>query len=250
MLIAGLNKTTLLDYPGCVAATVFVGGCNFRCPFCHNGALVLNPLAQDVHSEEEILVFLKKRKGILKGVCITGGEPTLHADFLDFIFKIKEIGYKVKLDTNGYAPDVLKILVGDKLVDYVAMDLKNCPDKYALTVGMDKGKSGGAFEIERIRRSVSFLKKSSVMYEFRTTVVKEFHTREDLVQIADWIKGCPRYYLQQYQDNENILCRMNKGGGKSGVSSFHGYSKEEMEQMAALLRQTPGMTGEVSLRGV
>lgn len=250
MLIAGLNKTTLLDYPGCVAATVFVGGCNFRCPFCHNGALVLNPLAQDVHSEEEILIFLKKRKGILKGVCITGGEPTLHADFLDFISKIKEIGYKVKLDTNGYAPDVLKMLVGDKLVDYVAMDLKNCPDKYALTVGMDKGKSGGAFEIERIRRSVSFLKKSSVMYEFRTTVVKEFHTREDLVQIADWIKGCPRYYLQQYQDNENILCRMNKGGGKSGVSPFHGYSKEEMEQMAALLRQTPGMTGKVSLRGV
>lgn len=250
MLIAGLNKTTLLDYPGCVAATVFVGGCNFRCPFCHNGTLVLDPLAQGAYAEEEIFAFLEKRKGILKGVCITGGEPTLHADLREFIVRIKEAGYKVKLDTNGYAPDVLAMLMDDKLVDYVAMDLKNCPDKYALTIGMDRGKGERGFEIDKIKRSVSLLKKSSVLYEFRTTVVKEFHTREDLIQIADWIKGCPCYYLQQYQDNENILCLMKEGRGKSGVRPFHGYSKEEMEQMAALLRQVPGMTGEVSLRGV
>jgi pyruvate formate lyase activating enzyme len=250
MNIQGLQKLTLLDYPEKVACTMFTVGCNFRCPFCHNASLVSHVDMEKNIPVEKILAFLKKRLGVLDGICISGGEPLLQPDLEDFIVQVKEMGYFVKLDTNGYAPDVLKILVGDKLVDYVAMDLKNCPDKYALTVGMDKGKSGGAFEIERIRRSVSFLKKSSVMYEFRTTVVKEFHTREDLVQIADWIKGCPRYYLQQYQDNENILCRMNKGGGKSGVSSFHGYSKEEMEQMAALLRQTPGMTGEVSLRGV
>lgn len=250
MLIAGLNKTTLLDYPGCVAAAVFVGGCNFRCPFCHNGGLVLDPLAQGVYLEDEILAFLEKRKGVLKGVCITGGEPTLHADLPEFLFRIKGAGYKVKLDTNGYAPDVLEALMDEKLVDYVAMDIKNSLDKYALTVGIYNGENTGAFEADKIRRSVSLLKKSSIMYEFRTTVIKEFHTREDLLKIADWIKGCPGYYLQQYQDNENILCRVNDSCAKDGVSSFHGYSKEEMEEMAGMVRQVPGMTGEVFLRGV
>ena len=144
MLIAGFNKTTLLDYPGCVAATVFVGGCNFRCPFCHNGGLVLAPLSQKLYSETEILGLLEKRKSILKGVCITGGEPTLHADLPEFILKIKNLGYQVKLDTNGYAPEVLKGLLDDKLLDYVAMDIKNCPDKYAEIVGIDH------FQIERI----------------------------------------------------------------------------------------------------
>ena len=124
MLIAGLNKTTLLDYPGRVAATIFVGGCNFRCPFCHNGGLVLDPLYQGVYSEEEILSFLKKRKSILRGVCITGGEPTLHADLPEFIEKIRALGYQVKLDTNGYAPHVLEQLLGKQMVDYVAMDIR------------------------------------------------------------------------------------------------------------------------------
>lgn len=237
MLIVGINKTTLLDYPGCVAATVFVGGCSFRCPFCHNGGLVNNPLSQESYSEGEILEFLSKRKRILKGVCITGGEPTLHADLPEFILKVKELGYRVKLDTNGYAPNVLKELIDQKLLDYVAMDIKNCPDKYALTAGMRD-----PFDIDRIKQSVNLLKTSSLLYEFRTTVVKEFHTREDLLEIAGWIKGCPHYYLQQYRDDENILDRISHG-------PFHGYNKEEMEGMAASLRQMPGMTGEVALRG-
>lgn len=250
MLIAGLSKTTLLDYPGCVAAAIFVGGCNFRCPFCHNGGLVIDPLSQASYAEKEIFAFLEKRKGVLKGVCITGGEPTLHADLPEFISKIKKIGYKVKLDTNGYAPDVLKMLIDEKAVDYVAMDIKNCPDKYAATVGMASAERKGGFDIEKIRQSVSLLKRSFVLYEFRTTVVREFHTREDLRKIADWIGGCPRYYLQQYQDNENILNRIAGGSGVDGERLFHGYSKEEMEEMAAVLRQVPGMTGEVYVRGV
>lgn len=252
MLIAGMNKTTLLDYPGCVAATVFVGGCNFRCPFCHNGGLVLDPLSQKSYSEEEILEFLRKRKKILKGVCITGGEPTLHADLPEFILKIKELGYRVKLDTNGYAPNVLKELIDWKLLDYVAMDIKNCPDKYALTAGMS-----GSFDIDRIKQSVNILKTSSVLYELRTTVVKEFHTKEDLLKIAGWIQGCPHYYLQQYQNNENILDRIvhNSAGIDNGEESasrgyFHGYDKEEMEHIAEALRKIPGMTEKVALRGI
>lgn len=252
MLIVGMNKTTLLDYPGCVAATVFVGGCNFRCPFCHNGGLVLDPLSQKSYSEEEILEFLKKRKKILKGICITGGEPTLHADLPEFILKIKELGYRVKLDTNGYAPNVLKELIDGKLLDYVAMDIKNCPEKYALTAGMS-----GSLDIDRIKQSVNILKTSSVLYEFRTTVVKEFHIKEDLLKIADWIQGCPHYYLQQYQNNENVLdwiahnpTGIDSGEESSSYGYFHGYDKEEMEQMVDALRQIPGMTREVALRGI
>lgn len=237
MLIAGLNKTTLLDYPGRVAATVFVGGCNFRCPFCHNGGLVLEPLSQEAYSEEEILSFLKKRKNVLGGVCITGGEPTLHADLLDFIDKVRALGYQVKLDTNGYAPHVLEQLLEKQMVDYVAMDIKNSPEKYAMTVGMCDGNS--EFCMDKVEQSVELLKKSGIDYEFRTTVVKELHTGEDLVKIAEWIKGCPRYFLQQYQDNENVIKR-----------GFHGYSKDEMERIAENVRKVPGMTGEVALRGV
>lgn len=257
MLIAGMNKTTLLDYPGCVAATVFVGGCNFRCPFCHNGGLVLDPLNWKSYSEEEILEFLKKRKKVLKGICITGGEPTLHGDLPEFILKVKALGYRVKLDTNGYAPNVLKKLIEEELLDYVAMDIKNCPDKYALTAGM-----GDFFDIDKVKQSVNLLKASGLSYEFRTTVVKEFHTKEDLLKIADWIKGCPYYYLQQYQDNENILERMvcrhsehghteSDGGKEASVRGyFHGYTREEMEHMADVLCRVPGMNGEVALRGV
>ena len=181
MLILGLNKTTLLDYPGRVAATVFTGGCNFRCPFCHNGGLVLEPSAGDVFSEEEILAFLMKRKKILKGVCITGGEPTMQADLPEFIRKLKEIGYQVKLDTNGYAPQVLERLLDEKLLDYVAMDIKNCREKYVMTVGMS-GKED-SFQINRIEQSVELLKHSGIDYEFRTTVVKELHDKQDIFKI-------------------------------------------------------------------
>lgn len=255
MLIAGLNKTTLLDYPGCVAATIFVGGCNFRCPFCHNGGLVLEPLSQQLYSEEEILSFLQKRKNVLKGVCITGGEPTLQADLPEFLLKVKEMGYRVKLDTNGFKPDVLEELLGKKLLDYVAMDIKNCPEKYAVTAGLSTGEGW-----KQIHNSIKILKAASIPYEFRTTVVKELHTKEDLIKIGEWIKGCSLYYLQQYQDNENILCRIEQRDEEAQVLEetelktvfefFHGYAKEEMEQMAEAVRKVPGMTGEVILRGI
>lgn len=248
MLIIGFNKTTLLDYPGRVAAAVFTGGCNFKCPFCHNGELVLNPFLQEAYSETEIMDFLKKRKNILKGVCITGGEPTLQADLSEFILKIRNLGYQVKLDTNGYMPDVLKRLLEEGLLDYVAMDIKNSRDKYAQTVGIyDKQNSPNAFHIDRIEESIDILRKASVPYEFRTTVVKELHKEEDLVEIGEWIKGCPHYFLQQYQDSENTICSlMNKGAD----TFFHGYSREEMERIKEILQKLPGMTGEVSLRGV
>lgn len=252
MLIAGFNKTTLLDYPGRVAATVFVGGCNFRCPFCHNGGLVLEPLSGEVYSEAEILEFLKKRKNVLKGVCITGGEPTLQADLPEFLSKLKAIGYQVKLDTNGYMPEVLERLLDANLLDYVAMDIKNCRDKYALTAGIHSTN----FSIDRIERSVSVLKASSIPYEFRTTVVRELHTLEDMRKIAQWLSGCPRYFLQQYQDSENVIYSLIHEPAKVcgektvEVAYFHGYNREEMEQIAGELRKVPGMTGEVSLRGV
>lgn len=262
MLIAGMNKTTLLDYPGRVAATVFVGGCNFRCPFCHNAGLVLEPLSGQVHADEEIFSFLKKRKGIIKGVCITGGEPTLHADLPEFAAKIKKLGLLVKLDTNGYEPRMLERLLKEKLLDYVAMDIKNCPAKYAVTAGMGEGiedgpKQGlGNFHMERIERSVELLKESGIDYEFRTTVVKELHRTEDLLEIAAWIKGCPHYYLQQFKDSENMICFAAHGmknplekENMSGSGCFHGYEKDEMERMAEGIRAVPGMTGEVLVRG-
>ena len=237
MLILGLNKTTLLDYPGRVAATVFTGGCNFRCPFCHNGGLVLEPSAGDAFSEEEILAFLMKRKKILKGVCITGREPTLQADLPEFIRKLKEIGYQVKLDTNGYAPQVLERLLDEKLLDYVAMDIKNCREKYVMTVGMS-GKED-CFQINRIEQSVELLKHSGIDYEFRTTVVKELHDKQDILRIAEWIKDCPRYFLQQFKENENIICE-----------GYHGYDKSGMEELLAAAQRVSGMQDKVFLRGV
>ncbi len=255
MLIIGLNKTTLLDYPGCVAATIFTGGCNFRCPFCHNGGLVLEPLSQQIYSEEEVLIFLEKRKKLLKGICITGGEPTLQADLPKFLSKVKKMGYRVKLDTNGSKPEVLENLLAEKLLDYVAVDIKNCPEKYAMTAGLRTGEVW-----KQIQDSIKILSNSSILYEFRTTVVKELHTKEDLMKIGEWIKGCPFYYLQQYQDTENVLGRIMHQGeearvleGTESISNFeilHGYEKEEMEGMADAVRKVPGMMGKVILRGI
>lgn len=241
MLIAGLNKTTLLDYPGRVAATVFTGGCNFRCPFCHNGDLVLRPSVQNAYSEEEVLSFLRKRKNVLKGICITGGEPTLQADLADFISKIKEIGYEIKLDTNGFRPDVLKMLLKDKLIDYVAMDIKNCKGKYALTTGCAE------LSVEKIEESVALLMTAGIPYEFRTTVVKELHTPEDMLQIGEWIAGCPKYFLQQYVENEKEIKKLQT---MQEYKEFHSYTREELEEIVGQLRRLPGMNGEISLRGV
>ena len=171
MQIHGFNKTTLLDYPGLVAATIFTGACNFRCPYCHNAELVLNPSSQPIIPEEEILAHLKKRRGITQGVCITGGEPTLQKDLKDFIKKLKELELKVKLDSNGYKPEVLKDLVKEGLLDYVAMDVKAPLDEYDIIAGVKLDSS-------KLKESIDFLIEGHVPYEFRTTVVKDFHTRE------------------------------------------------------------------------
>ena len=233
MLILGLNKTTLLDYPGCVAATIFTGGCNFRCPFCHNRGLVVNPPTGQAVSEEEIFTFLQKRKNVLKGVCITGGEPTLQGDLPEFIVKVRKMGYRVKLDTNGYKPEILKGLMEEGLLDYVAMDIKNCPDKYEMTIGI-----GESFDFHKVEESVDLLLSGKVEYEFRTTVVRELHLPEDIAGIGQWIKGCRAYYLQKFQDNGNNIC-----------SGYHEWDREAMDEMRVRVSCLPGMEGNVYLRG-
>lgn len=209
MRIDGLQKMTLLDFPGKVACTVFTGGCNFRCPFCHNALLVTELSENPDYSVDEILVFLKKRSGLLDGVAITGGEPLINPDIGDFIRSIRRLGYSVKLDTNGSYPDRLKSLVAEGLIDYVAMDIKNCREKYAETVGLK------SLELSRIEESVDFLKSGAVDYEFRTTVVKEFHTVEDIRSAAEWIKGAKRYFLQNFVNSGNLIDSSMSGVDKS-----------------------------------
>lgn len=220
MNIHGLQKVTLLDYPGKVACTVFTGGCNFRCPFCHNKSLVTEIPQNSSISEEYFFSFLEKRKGVLDGVCITGGEPLLQTDLEQFIKTIKEKGYLVKLDTNGSLAASLKNLVSKGLVDYVAMDIKNSPERYAETVGMD------ICPMKDIEESVEFLLGGYIPYEFRTTVVQEFHEKDDFIKIAKWIKNPERYFLQGFVDSGDVL--------REGL---RGYSAEEMEEFAEILRR-------------
>ena len=193
MLIAGLQKLTLLDYPGTVACTVFTGGCNFRCPFCHNAPLVLPELMGQDTDEEQVLAFLKKRQGVLDGVAITGGEPLLHKDIGAFLEKVRALGFKIKLDTNGSFPDRLQEIISAGLVDRVAMDIKNAPELYAKTVGLP------ALDLAPIERSKELLLRGDVDYEFRTTVVKGLHTEESITGAAKWLAGAKEYYLQQFQ---------------------------------------------------
>lgn len=199
MNIHGFNKSTLLDYPKHLAATIFLGGCNMRCPFCHNGSLVLRPHTQPVIPEEEVIAYLKKRKNILEGVCITGGEPTLYADLPSFIIKIKELGFKVKLDTNGTNPAMIIKLLDEGLLDYIAMDIKNSKEKYSLTAGVKD------LPLDNINESISLLLSGRVDYEFRTTVVKELHTKQDMISIGNWIKGAKAYYLQSYTESGDVI---------------------------------------------
>lgn len=211
MQIHGFNKLTLLDYPGKVGCTVFLGRCNFRCPFCHNAGLVLAPDDEPVIAEEDVLAVLEKRRGILEGVCVTGGEPTVSENLADFLEKVKRLGYPVKLDTNGYQPKILKRLARDGLIDYVAMDIKNSPHKYALTAGIEH------FDMSRIQESVSYLMEGSLEYEFRTTVTRELHQKSDFTVIGEWLKGCSRYYLQTYRESEHVIKPV-----------FTAYSEEEL----------------------
>ena len=218
MLISGLQKLTLLDYPGKVACTVFTGGCNLRCPFCHNAPLVLpERIEGDPNGEETVLSFLRKRQGILDGVAITGGEPLLHRDMAPFLEKIRALGYRIKLDTNGSFPDRLKELVEAGLVDRVAMDIKNAPTLYAKTTGIP------GLDLNPIQRSKDYLLEGRVEYEFRTTVVKGLHTKESLVEAAKWIEGAKEYYLQQFKDSGDIL----------NIEGLGAFSDAEMHALKA-----------------
>ena len=230
MKICGLQKTTLLDFPGRVACTIFTGGCNFRCPFCHNSELLGSEAYED-YTEEEIFEFLNKRKGILEGVCITGGEPALQPDLEDFIRRVRSLGLAVKLDTNGYKPDLLKDLCEKGLLDYVAMDIKASRDHYEEVAGAP------GLIMEYIDESITFLLTGSVPYEFRTTVVRGLHTADDFSKIGPWIKGCPRYYLQCFTESGQVLV--------PGV--YSDFTKDEMLAFADLVRP---YVGQVALRGI
>ena len=231
MLISGLQKLTLLDYPGRVACTVFTVGCNFRCPFCHNAPLVLpEQLAHDT-DEEQVLAFLKKRVGVLDGVAITGGEPLLHKDIGAFLAKVKALGYQIKLDTNGSFPELLMELVKDGLVDRVAMDIKNAPELYAKTVGLP------SLDLAPIERSKELLLRGDVDYEFRTTVVKGLHTRESIIGAAKWIAGAKEYYLQQFKDSGNVIA----------IGGLSEYNEQEMHALAQAAAQ---VVPTVQVRGV
>ena len=227
MNIQGILKTTLLDYPGKVACTIFCGGCNFRCPYCHNSSLI--PITAAKYTEEEILVFLEKRKGVLDGVCISGGECLLQEDLVEFIRKIKSMGYLVKIDTNGYCWTKLKYLIDEHLIDYVAMDLKNSLSKYTITTGRQGN-------LEPIQRAVELLLENKIPYEFRTTVVKNYHTTEDFEEIGKWIQGASAYYIQNYRENEEVL-----------VKGLEGFSKEELEEFANIMRK---YVAHVEIRGI
>lgn len=192
MQLYGLQKITLLDYPGKVACTIFLSGCDMRCPFCHNSALVTGPFP-DAISDDEFLDFLGGRKGLLDGVCITGGEPLLHPDLPELIARIKSLGFAVKLDTNGTSPDRLRALIENKLIDYVAMDIKNTPARYSETIGVSQ------FDMTPVRRSVALLLEEQIPYEFRTTVVSPLHDESVFPEIGAWIKGARRYFLQQFR---------------------------------------------------
>ena len=197
MHIGGFQKMTMLDYPGKVACTVFTHACNLRCPFCHNAPLVVGEYTPV--SEEEILTYLKKRKGILDGVCITGGEPLLQKDIRSFIERVRALGLSVKLDTNGTFPEKLRELIDAGLVDYVAMDVKNSPARYAETTGLS------TLDLAPIEESIRILKENRVPYEFRTTVVRELHSEADMQAIGAWLAGAERYFLQQFTDSGALL---------------------------------------------
>ena len=218
MNVQGYQKLTLLDFPGKTACTVFTGGCNLRCPFCHNAGLVRTPLAQD-NATAEVMEYLQKRRGILDGVCVTGGEPLLQPDLADFLRDVRNLGYAVKLDTNGSLPDKLADILAQGLVDYVAMDIKSSPQGYALATGAD-------IDPAVFARSVQVLRESGIPHEFRTTAVGGIHTPEDFVEIGRWLGDVPAYFIQRFVDSGQLL-----GEG------FHPFSIEEMEHLLTTVRE-------------
>ena len=230
MRISGLQKLSMVDYPGKLAATVFTGGCNLRCPFCHNAPLVLRVSETPELPSEEVLAFLRSRKGLLDGVVLSGGEPLLQTGAADFLREVKSLGFAVKLDTNGCYPEVLAAILEEGIVDYVAMDIKNRPEKYAEAVGIP------GFDAAPVLESAQLLRSSGVDYEFRTTVVREFHTLEDIRAIGEWLKGSKRWYLQQFVDSGDLV-----GTGCHG--------REPLE-LRAFARMAEPYFGTVEIRGI
>ena len=228
MNFSGWEKLSLVDYDDNITTTLFTAGCNFKCPFCHNSSLVLTPKEAPTIPWEEIKEYLAKRRSVLDAVCVTGGEPTLMPDLVDKLKDIKSFGYKVKLDSNGSHPEVLKDVVSQGLVDYVAMDIKNSPEKYAMTAGTIN------IDFNKIRESTDFLIHGQIPYEFRTTIIDEYHNEKDFEEIGSWLEGASRYYLQRYIDNENCI--------KHGL---HMVSKEKALVWKAILEK---YIGYVALR--
>lgn len=219
MIIRAVQKLSMVDFPGLLCATVFTPGCNLRCPFCHNGSLVLND--EPNVDEEVVFDFFETRKNKLDAVCLSGGEPLLQKGVAEFLRKVKEMGFKTKLDTNGTKPQYLKELLSGGVVDYVAMDIKNSPGKYAETVGVK------AFNLKPVYESIDIIKSSGVEYEFRTTVTKTFHDEESLLEASHMIEGAAAWYLQTYRESENVIDK-----------SVEGYSEEEMKSLFEALRKT------------
>ena len=222
MLIKGLQKLTLLDFPSKIACTVFLGGCNFRCPFCHNASLVITERLKNEEyiSEEEFFSFLKKRQGILEGVCVSGGEPTLQGELIEFLRKIKDMGFLVKLDTNGYRPEVLKAALEAGVVDYVAMDIKSSKEGYARATGLQN------IDISKIEESASFLMEKHVPFEFRTTVVSGLVSENDIEKIGEWLAGDEPYFLQPFRDSGDLIS-----------NEFGGYDEKTHDTLLKVLKR-------------
>lgn len=216
MIISGLVKTTLLDYPSHVAATIFLGGCNLRCPFCHNSSFLEHPMEE--YTLEELFAFLKKRQGILDGVCISGGEPTLNPELPEFIKKIRDLGYLIKLDTNGTNPDMLEILMENYLLDYVAMDIKSSLDEYEKCCGC-------SVNLSAILRSISILLEGRIPYEFRTTVVKELHTAAAMKNMGQLLKGADQLFLQSFVNSDGVT-----------VKDLHAPSLDQLKEYKEILQ--------------
>ena len=199
MRILGMEKMSLVDYDGYVSATVFTGGCNFLCPFCHNSPLVIDHKSIEEIPTDSVLDYLKKRLGILDALCISGGEPTLQKDLANFMEQVKKLGYKIKLDTNGTNPEIIKFVHQNGLCDYFAMDIKNNLNDYAKIIGFDK------FDTKNVQNSIEYFLSNDLDYEFRTTLIKEFHSKENIQNIAKEISGAKKYFLQKFKNGENCI---------------------------------------------
>ena len=222
MIIEGLQKLTLLDYPGHVACTIFAHGCNLRCPFCHNAGLVVRQ-PENIISMEELSEFLERRKGILDGVCLTGGEPLLQKDAIEFIRFLRSFGYKIKLDTNGFYPEKLKAVIEEGLVDYIAMDIKSSPENYGKAVGIDN------VDISPVLESVELIKSSGIDHEFRTTAVKGLHIVSDFEKIGAWLKGAKGYFIQQFIDSGDLISEGLAAFTKEETDAFLTAAKEHVK---------------------